>query len=94
MMKKRKKKTKKKRIKKNIKKKIKHCSQKGPYFRDLFYFLGPYWVPIFSVLAEFTQKNSIQFNDEEEDEEGKEEVEGEDEVEIKGEDEGEGEEEK
>ena len=62
MMKKMKKKTKKKRIKKNIKKKIKHCSQKGPYFRDLFDFLGPYWVPICSVLAEFTQKNSIQFN--------------------------------
>ena len=39
-----------------------HCSEKGPYFRDLFDFLGPYWVPICSVLAEFTQKNSIQFN--------------------------------
>ena len=23
-----------------------HCSPKGPYFRDLSDFLGPYWVPI------------------------------------------------
>ena len=46
-----------------------HCSPKGPYFRDrvpigtFFTFLGPYLyfrVPIFSVLAKFTQRMSIQ----------------------------------
>ena len=35
----------------------------GPYFRDLFDFLGPYLffrIPIFSIVSKFTQRVSIQ----------------------------------
>ena len=40
-----------------------HCHLKGPYYRDLIGVLGPYLyfrVPIFSVLASFMQRISIQ----------------------------------
>ena len=42
--------------------KVSHCYKKGPYW-DLFGYLGPYLhfrVPIFSVLASFTRRISIQ----------------------------------